>query len=249
KRAGGRPPPQPPNRGGWGRMPPSPSPVPFRPTSPYGPSPMGHPASDHVGKATQSPMPMPPMSPMFGCPLPCQTASSYGRPRSPVHSLSSASVAVPFATWHAAPTGTASISSDTCAGRGRCQTQSLAKRRETISLTTTAYSPKIFVEIIIATPAVKVYVTFFSLTSRYLYVRLVAEYVGVPLEPPGPPGEFEDPTQAGLSTADIIASQSQDYVDEKLAEYQATIHQLQEFCEKMENPKDVVDQVWRFGST
>ena len=54
-----------------------------------------------------------------------------------------------------------------------------------------------------------------------------AEYVGVPLEPPGPPGEFEDPTQAGLSTAAIIASQSQDYVDEKLAEYQATIHQLQ----------------------
>ncbi|XP_046389387.1 protein PAF1 homolog [Ischnura elegans] len=29
------------------------------------------------------------------------------------------------------------------------------------------------------------------------------------------------------STADIIASQSQEYVDEKLAEYQATIHQLQ----------------------
>ncbi|KAG8236158.1 hypothetical protein J437_LFUL001569 [Ladona fulva] len=29
------------------------------------------------------------------------------------------------------------------------------------------------------------------------------------------------------STADIIASQSQDYVDEKLAEYQATIQQLQ----------------------
>lgn len=53
------------------------------------------------------------------------------------------------------------------------------------------------------------------------------EYVGVPLEPPGPPLEYEDATQAGLSTAAIIASQSQDYVDEKLAEYQATIHQLQ----------------------
>lgn len=54
-----------------------------------------------------------------------------------------------------------------------------------------------------------------------------AEYIGVPLEPPGPPPEYEDATQAGLSTAAIIASQSQDYVDEKLAEYQATIHQLQ----------------------
>jgi hypothetical protein len=53
------------------------------------------------------------------------------------------------------------------------------------------------------------------------------EYVGVPLEPPGPSVEYEDATQAGLSTAAIIASQSQDYVDEKLAEYQATIHQLQ----------------------
>ncbi|KAJ9590589.1 hypothetical protein L9F63_016358, partial [Diploptera punctata] len=40
----------------------------------------------------------------------------------------------------------------------RCQTQSLAKRRGTTSLTTTAYSPKIFFKIIIATPAVKVYV-------------------------------------------------------------------------------------------
>ncbi|XP_008488038.1 lysine-rich arabinogalactan protein 19-like [Diaphorina citri] len=42
---------------------------------------------------------------------------------------------------------------------------------------------------------------------------------GVPLEPPEPID--------GRSTADIIAAQSQDYVDEKLAEYQATIYQLQ----------------------
>ncbi|RZF36712.1 hypothetical protein LSTR_LSTR005025 [Laodelphax striatellus] len=53
-------------------------------------------------------------------------------------------------------------------------------------------------------------------------------YVGVPLEPPGPlpmsdPGAYEE----NPSTADIIASQSQDYVDEKLAEYQATIYHLQ----------------------
>lgn len=31
----------------------------------------------------------------------------------------------------------------------------------------------------------------------------------------------------GPSTADIIAAQSQDYVDERLAEYQATIQHLQ----------------------
>lgn len=35
-----------------------------------------------------------------------------------------------------------------------------------------------------------------------------------------------DDNDSGPSTADIIASQSQDYVDEKLAEYQATIFQL-----------------------
>jgi hypothetical protein len=62
------------------------------------------------------------------------------------------------------------------------------------------------------------------------------EYVGVPLEPPplqGYPGapmyqhEMYYEIEGGETTADAIASQSQDYVDEKLAEYQATIHQLQ----------------------
>lgn len=48
------------------------------------------------------------------------------------------------------------------------------------------------------------------------------EYVGVPLEP-----SHADDTDSGPSTAEIIASQSQDYVDEKLAEYQATIALLQ----------------------
>lgn len=48
------------------------------------------------------------------------------------------------------------------------------------------------------------------------------EYVGVPLDP-----NQDDDDESGPSTAEIIASQSQDYVDEKLAEYQATIHQLQ----------------------
>lgn len=36
-----------------------------------------------------------------------------------------------------------------------------------------------------------------------------------------------DEESSGPSTAEIIASQSQDYIDEKLAEYQATIQQLQ----------------------
>lgn len=47
------------------------------------------------------------------------------------------------------------------------------------------------------------------------------EYVGIPLEP----SIIEK--NSGPSTAEIIASQSQDYVDEKLAEYQATITHLQ----------------------
>lgn len=55
-------------------------------------------------------------------------------------------------------------------------------------------------------------------------------YVGVPLEPSHLKNYIiydEDEEQQGLSTAEIIAAQSQDYVDEKLAEYQLTIAQLQ----------------------
>lgn len=60
-------------------------------------------------------------------------------------------------------------------------------------------------------------------------------FTGVPLEPPGPsdgylglglPVDMAASTD-GRATADIIAAQSQDYVDEKLAEYQATIYHLQ----------------------
>lgn len=53
----------------------------------------------------------------------------------------------------------------------------------------------------------------------------------VVLEAPSPRqwwSDDEEPATAdGRSTAEIIASQSQDYVDEKLAEYQATIYMLQ----------------------
>lgn len=53
------------------------------------------------------------------------------------------------------------------------------------------------------------------------------EYAAPP--PPGPKSYviYDDEDEGGLSTAEIIANQSQDYVDEKLAEYQATIFQLQ----------------------
>ncbi|KAK9890581.1 hypothetical protein WA026_011951 [Henosepilachna vigintioctopunctata] len=55
------------------------------------------------------------------------------------------------------------------------------------------------------------------------------EYVGVPLEPPPLPHNYDpDEEESGPSTAEIIANQSQDYIDEKLAEYQMTIYQLQE---------------------
>ncbi|KAK6636172.1 hypothetical protein RUM43_009825 [Polyplax serrata] len=62
-------------------------------------------------------------------------------------------------------------------------------------------------------------------TPEYYYPpfeRQVASpvFTGVPLEPPAH-------TEGGMATADIIAAQSQDYIDEKLAEYQATIYQLQ----------------------
>lgn len=51
------------------------------------------------------------------------------------------------------------------------------------------------------------------------------EYVGVPLD-----HSQTEEESSGPSTAEIIANQSQDYVDEKLAEYQATIQQLQSEC-------------------
>jgi len=39
--------------------------------------------------------------------------------------------------------------------------------------------------------------------------------------------EYWEESGNGLTTAEIIAAQSQDYIDEKLAEYQATIQHLQ----------------------
>lgn len=55
------------------------------------------------------------------------------------------------------------------------------------------------------------------------------EYIGIPLEPPPPRSYiiYDDEDEQGPSTREIIANQSQDYVDEKLAEYQMTIFQLQ----------------------
>ncbi|XP_018395829.1 PREDICTED: nesprin-1 isoform X2 [Cyphomyrmex costatus] len=55
------------------------------------------------------------------------------------------------------------------------------------------------------------------------------EYIGVPLD-----HTQTDEESSGPSTAEIIASQSQDYVDEKLAEYQATIQQLQDEQERVQ---------------
>ncbi|ENN73305.1 hypothetical protein YQE_10069, partial [Dendroctonus ponderosae] len=55
------------------------------------------------------------------------------------------------------------------------------------------------------------------------------EYVGMPLTPPPLPQNYQvdEDEDSGPSTAEIIANQSQDYIDEKLAEYQATIYLLQ----------------------
>lgn len=53
--------------------------------------------------------------------------------------------------------------------------------------------------------------------------------MGVPLEPPPLPQNYDpdEEEDTGPTTAEIIANQSQDYIDEKLAEYQATIYLLQ----------------------
>lgn len=55
------------------------------------------------------------------------------------------------------------------------------------------------------------------------------DFYVVPLEPANLSRGITvyDQNEARPSTADIIAQQSQDYVDEKLAEYQATISLLQ----------------------
>lgn len=66
-------------------------------------------------------------------------------------------------------------------------------------------------------------------SSPYETVREY-DYAGVPMEPPLPPRPmiYEEEEERGPSTAEIIASQSQEgYVDEKLAEYQMTIQLLQ----------------------
>lgn len=65
----------------------------------------------------------------------------------------------------------------------------------------------------------------FELAPRY-------EYVGVPLEPPQPSNSYviygAADDENGMSTAEIIALQSQDYVDEQLAQFeQNTIAKLQ----------------------
>lgn len=65
----------------------------------------------------------------------------------------------------------------------------------------------------------------FELAPRY-------EYVGVPLEPPQPSNSYiiyaSGDDENALSTAEIIERQSQDYVDEQLAQFeQNTIAKLQ----------------------
>lgn len=62
----------------------------------------------------------------------------------------------------------------------------------------------------------------FELAPRY-------EYVGVPLEPPSQSYViYDDGDESALSTAEIIERQSQDYVDEQLAQFEMmTIAKLQ----------------------
>lgn len=65
----------------------------------------------------------------------------------------------------------------------------------------------------------------FNSTLSYSYQDNQMPYMQ-PVSPLLHENSFDDQNE-GRSTAEIIANQSQDYVDEKLAEYQATIFQLQ----------------------
>lgn len=64
--------------------------------------------------------------------------------------------------------------------------------------------------------------------ETYAYQASAEEEYGPP-EPPLPKSYviYDDEEEEGPSTREIIANQSQDYVDEKLAQYQYTIMQLQ----------------------
>lgn len=64
--------------------------------------------------------------------------------------------------------------------------------------------------------------------ETYAYQAAAEEEYGPP-EPPLPKSYviYDDEEEEGPSTREIIANQSQDYVDEKLAQYQFTILQLQ----------------------
>lgn len=65
--------------------------------------------------------------------------------------------------------------------------------------------------------------------ERHMGDKPMTDFYVVPLEPSSQQKGISiyDQDEARPSTADIIAQQSQDYIDEKLAEYQATISLLQ----------------------
>lgn len=77
-------------------------------------------------------------------------------------------------------------------------------------------------------------------TAQYLYMDrdshmkpIANDFYVVPLEPASHSKNvtvYDEDNENRPSTADIIAQQSQDYIDEKLAEYQATIMLLQGKC-------------------
>uniref|UniRef100_T1GB96 Uncharacterized protein n=1 Tax=Megaselia scalaris TaxID=36166 RepID=T1GB96_MEGSC len=71
--------------------------------------------------------------------------------------------------------------------------------------------------------------------SNHHPINRPQEYVGAPMEPPLPKSYvvYDDEEETGPSTREIIANQSQDYIDEKLAEYQMTILQLQDIKEDL----------------
>lgn len=185
------------SRRSWSRGPPSP--IYYRPPSPWAPSPppiISGPRpqnnSHHSPRST-------PISPMFG-------STGLRGTRGP-------SIPHPRPHWPSSTTGP--------------QQQPYSSSPTPIGVNgpkvyKAPFSPNVYSN---PSPIPVIYQT----PPEYLYSGPQYEFVGAPMEPPQPKSYiiYDDEEEQGPSTAEIIANQSQDYVDEKLAEYQMTIAQLQ----------------------
>lgn len=222
--------------GRWGRE--QPSPIHYRPPSPWAPSPPPlisgpRPAFTNSPRPMQSPGPGMPYSPMS--PVPTGSAGLRGtrgpnltqpRPRWPVPPPQQPQ---PFYQNQHPPTPTFQRVSPTSMPNygGVNGPQPFQPMHTSSPLPTSSFqlSPTPSPVVCLQRPMDYIYntQTYGNQTPQH------GEYIGIPLEPPQPRSYviYDDEEEQGPSTAEIIANQSQDYIDEKLAEYQMTILQLQ----------------------